>query len=293
MNPYPDTEISVMIIKLEQNAYGKNAVHLSKIIRHADHHEFRQVIVDISLQGNFEPAHIAGDNSNILPTDTQKNTVYVLAKEFFVESIEAFGLCLAGHFSTNNPQVTKTTITITEQGYTRMSFNGQPHPHAFTGNGPERHIAVIEQQGSSVQVTAGIKDMLILKTTDSGFEHFIRDQYTTLKETNDRILATQCEVTWTYQAHEHDYAAQYAAIRTTLLQTFAFHQSLSVQHTLFAMGEAVLQQHEVVREIALKMPNKHHILFNLEQFGIANQNDIFIATNEPYGLITATLSRED
>ena len=281
-----------MVIKLKENAYGKNAVHLSKIIRHASHHEFRQVVVDISFQGDFDTAHTAGDNTNILPTDTQKNTVYVLAKEHFTGSIEAFGLHLAAHFTTNNPQVTNTTIAISEQGYMRMSFNGEPHPHAFTGNGPERHTAVIQQQGSSVSITAGIKDMLIVKTTGSGFEHFIRDQYTTLKETGDRILATQCNITWTYHLHNIDYTALYAAIRATLLQTFADHRSLSVQHTMYAMGEAVLQQHEAVAEITLQMPNKHHILFNLEQFGIANENEIFIATNEPYGLITATLCRD-
>ncbi|HKH62701.1 MAG TPA: hypothetical protein VKA49_17780, partial [Flavitalea sp.] len=83
-----------MKIKLTKNAYGKNAVNLSKITRHADHHEFRQISVNVSLEGDFETAHTIGDNSKILPTDTQKNTVYALAKEHFNSNIEEFGLYL-------------------------------------------------------------------------------------------------------------------------------------------------------------------------------------------------------
>ncbi|MEI6947208.1 urate oxidase [Paraflavisolibacter sp. H34] len=281
-----------MSIRLGKNAYGKNAVNLSKIIRHAGHHEFRHISVSVALEGDFETAHTLGDNSKILPTDTQKNTVYALAKEHFVSGIEDFGLHLAGHFLDNNPQVSGATIELTEHGYYRLSFDGTPHPHAFVGSGPEKHTAAIVHSRSGTTVKAGIRDLLLVKTTDSGFENYIRDPYTTLKETADRILATQCEVEWTYASTDLNFTASYEAIRETLLKTFAFHKSLSVQQTLYAMGETVLQQFEALKEISLKMPNKHHILFNLEPFGMENKNEIFIATDEPYGYITATIVRE-
>jgi urate oxidase len=281
-----------MKIKLARNAYGKNAINLSKIIRHADHHEFRQISVNISLEGDFETVHTLGNNTQILPTDTQKNTVYALAKEKFISSIEEFGLVLSNHFLVNNPQLSKVSIEIEEHLYSRLSFDKQQHSHAYISSGNEKHTTIIEQTTTNIKVISGIKNMLILKTTDSGFEHYIKDKYTTLKETADRILATECRASWQYTTHELDFETLYKSIRETLLKTFAHHKSLSVQHTLYAIGEEVLKRNPEVEEINLIMPNKHHILYNLEQFGMENQNEIFVATDEPYGYITGTVSRE-
>jgi urate oxidase len=281
-----------MSVKLTHNSYGKNAVHLSKVIRHKDFHEFRQISVNVSLEGDFTTAYTAGDNKKILATDTQKNTVYALAKEHFTGSIESFGIYLSDHFIFNNPQVSRVTIDITEHGYTRLFFEGSQHAHAYTGAGPAKNTAQIVQDAENLSVRAGVKDLLIVKTTDSGFEHFIRDPYTTLRETDDRIFATQCEASWLYESNGQDFAACGKTIRNTLLRTFAFHKSLSVQQTLYAMGEAVLKEHAMVKEITLEMPNKHHIPFNLEQFGLTNNNEVFVATDEPYGLIKGTITRD-
>lgn len=281
-----------MAIKLGRNAYGKNAVNLSKIIRNKDYHEFRQISVNVALEGDFDTAHTEGDNSKILPTDTQKNTVYALAKDHFTTSIEAFGLFLADHFFSNNPQVTEVKIEIAEHCWSRMVFEGKPHTHSFVNGGSEKHVATIVKNASGVSISSGIKDLLILKTTDSGFEKFVKDKYTILKETSDRIFGTQCEAQWSYTSTGLDFTALYTSIRNSLLHTFAEHKSLSVQHTLYAMGEEVLKDFSMVKEITLKMPNKHHILFNLEQFGSDNKNEIFIATDEPYGYITGTVIRD-
>jgi len=280
-----------MDIRLDKNAYGKNAIHLSKIIRHPDRHEIRHISVNIALQGDFETVHTIGDNSKVLPTDTMKNTVYALAKDHFTTSIEEFGLHLADHFLTNNSQVSDVTISLTEYCWQRMTFDGVPHPHSFVNGGSEKHEALVIQDRRKTDLSAGINDLLILKTTDSGFEHYIKDKYTTLKETSDRIFSTQCDITWKYDSVPPGPGQRYKAIRENLLHTFANHKSLSVQHTLYAMGDAVLKTFPDIKEITLKMPNKHHILFNLEQFNIKNHNEIFIATDEPYGYITGTLTR--
>ena len=280
-----------MPIHLADNAYGKNAINLSKIIRHANKHDIRQISVNISLQGDFEIVHTIGDNTAVLPTDTMKNTVYALAKEHFTGSIEAFGIYMTEYFLKNNPQVTEVNIAITEYCWTRMVFDGSPHTHSFVNGGSEKHTACIQRTGNSLVVSSGIKDLLVLKTTDSGFENYIRDEYTTLKETNDRIFSTSCEVSWLYSNQDVDYTSLYDGIRNCLLQCFAAHKSLSVQHTLYAMGEEVLKIFDAVKAISLKMPNKHHILFNLAQFGMENNNEIFIATDEPYGYITGTVVR--
>ncbi|WP_338875771.1 urate oxidase [Spirosoma sp. SC4-14] len=276
---------------LKKNAYGKNAVNLSKIIRHADYHEFRQISVSISLEGDFETAHTLGDNSRILPTDTQKNTVYALAKDHFTDSIEHFALYLANYFVSTNPQVSQAKVDIVELPWTRMTFDGELHHHAYIGGSSEKHTTRVVQTREGVSICSGLNGLLILKTTDSGFEGYIKDQYTTLKETADRIFATQCEATWDYTSTDLDFTATFATIREALLKTFAHHKSLSVQQTLMAMGEAVLNAVPDVSEISLTLPNKHHILFNLEPFGMENKNEIFIATDEPYGYITGTVSR--
>lgn len=281
-----------MNTRLDKNAYGKNAINLSKIIRHADHHEIRHISVNVSLQGDFETVHTRGDNTKVLPTDTMKNTVYALAKDNFNDSIEEFGLYLANHFLSCNPQVEEVKIELTEFCWHRIMVDGHPHPHAFLNGGSEKHTAFITRSRQETQVAAGIKDLLILKTTDSSFENYIKEQYTTLKETDDRIFSTQCEATWKYDVYSLDFTGLYNSIRNNLLQTFSAHKSLSVQHTLYAMGENVLNTFSAVTEISLKMPNKHHILFNLQQFDMDNRNEIFIATDEPYGYITGTVVRE-
>jgi len=248
--------------------------------------------VDVSLQGDFDAVHLAGDNSKVLPTDTMKNTVYALAKDRLTGSIEEFGLVLADHFLVHNPQVSAVTIDLAEDCWARMHFDGAAHPHAFVNGGSEKHLASVYRDRQGLALSAGIGDLLILKTTDSGFEGYIRDPYTTLKETADRILATSCDVRWTYAGVPEVPQDIYMGIRELLLRSFADHKSLSVQHTLYAMGEAVLGRYPLVKEITLKMPNKHYILFNFEPFGMENNNEIFIATEEPYGYITGTVVRE-
>jgi urate oxidase len=280
-----------MVIRLDENAYGKNAINLSKVIRYPDRHEIRHISVNISLHGDFDTVHTQGDNTKVLPTDTMKNTVYALAKDQFTASIEEFGLCLVDHFLSNNPQVTEVKASLTEHAWQRMSFDGTPHPHSFVNGGTEKHEAIVTRNRQDLILSSGIKDLLILKTTDSGFENYIKDKYTTLKETADRIFSTQADITWTYDGLPSNPNRLYTDIRENLLHTFATHKSLSVQHTLYAMGEDVLKNFPPVKEITLKMPNKHHILFNLQQFGADNNNEVFIATDEPYGFITGTLSR--
>ena len=281
-----------MPIKLAANAYGKNAVNMSRIIRHAGYHEFRQVSVSVQLTGDFDAAHTLGDNSLILPTDTQKNTVYALAKEHFTGTIEAYGLVLARHFVSRNPQVSKARIEILEHGWQRMHFDGQDHPHAFTGGSAEKRRAVVELSADgTLTVWAGLKGLLLAKTADSGFVGYPKDEYTTLPETTDRILSTECEAEWEYTSADLDFEVLYQQIRTTLLRTFAGHQSLSVQHTLYAIGEKILETTDEVQEISLIMPNKHHIPFNLTPFGQENTNEVFVATDAPYGYITGTVVR--
>ena len=274
-----------MPVTLSENAYGKQAIRLVTVRRHADRHDLQDVTVAIRFEGDFAAAYTDGDNSGVLPTDTMKNTVYALAAQHPFENIEDFGLALTDHFLTNNPRASRVQAHLAEHLWESI------HPHTFRQAGSERRIAEVTRDRQGVQVLAGIEDLVVMKTAKSAFEGFPRDRYTTLKETSDRLLATAVRATWRYSRPYVAFGDLWHQVRRVLLETFAEHDSRSVQQTLYAMGEAVLEAVDV-EEIHLVMPNKHHIPIDLTPFGLENRNEIFVATLEPYGLIEGTVRRK-
>ena len=282
-----------MTVILAGNSYGKSAVRLLKVVRDAARHEIREFSVDIALEGAFDAAHVTGDNGAVLPTDTMKNTVYAKARELPIDQPEDFGLMLARHFLEASALASTARIRITEHGWRRLAVDGVAHDHAFERASAELRIAhvTLGRTGAAV-VTAGIEELLILKSGRSAFSGFPRDRYTTLRETEDRILATALSASWQYGADAVHFGSQFADVRRMLLEAFARHDSRSVQHTLYAMGEAVIEQCLAVEEISITMPNKHHLLVDLAPLGLDNANEIFVPTSEPYGLIEATIRRK-
>jgi len=280
-----------MPVTLTDNNYGKQAVRLVTVRREEERHELKDVTVAIRFEGDFAAAYAAGENQGVFPTDTMKNTVYALAAENPFEDIESFGLLLTDHFLEASPRASAVRVNLTEHLWEPIEAGESPHPHAFRRAGSEQRTAVVtrDRQGGA-GVVAGIEDLVVMKTAKSAFEGFPRDRYTTLKETSDRLLATAVRATWTYARTDVAFGRLWHEVRRRLLEAFAHHDSLSVQHTLYAMGEAALEIAEV-EEIHLSMPNKHHIPVDLTPFGLENRNEIFVATVEPYGLIEGTLRR--
>jgi urate oxidase len=276
---------------LTHNSYGKSQVRLTRVIRQGDHHEIREVTVEIRLEGDFDASYARGDNSRIIATDTMKNLVYALAHGRPAEAIEEFGGVLAGHFLDEFAHVRSARVQIAEHPWRRIRIEGREHPHAFVGGGPETRVAAITRDRLGTKVEAGIEGVQVLKTAGSGFSGFIRDRYTTLPETTERIFATEVQANWLYVEGSIDWDQAHDQVRTALLETFATHDSLSVQQTLHAMGTAALEVCPAIEEITLVLPNKHRILVDLARFGQANQNEIFITSDEPFGLISGTLRR--
>lgn len=276
---------------LGRNRYGKAGVRLVRVRRDQPRHELVDVTVAIALQGEFEDAHVTGDNARILPTDTMKNTVYALSLEHLQGSIEAFGIALGKHFLAAAP-CSSARIKMQEHRWQRIAVNGRAHDHSFTRAGSEVRTARVTATADTVQVRAGLRGLYLLKTTRSGFVGYIKDKYTTLPETTDRIFATVLNAEWNYTAGAHDYDKLWADARRAIEETFAEHDSLSVQHTLYAMGEAVLQRCPPVERIRFALPNKHHLLVDLTRFGLENRNEVFVATSEPYGLIEGEIVRD-
>jgi urate oxidase len=281
-----------MSIVLGQNNYGKGEVRLVKVIKGADRHHVRDLRVDVQLEGDFAAAHVGGDNTELLATDTMRNTVYALAKDHLVADLESFGAALVDRFLTASPRVSRARVRLTEYPWDRLHPEGRPHPHAFQrGSGPHR-VAAVTGTTEGTTFEAGIEELLVLKTTDSGWAGFLRDEFTTLPETADRILATAVTANWAYGGVELDFDRLWNGTRDTILRAFGDHYSPSVQATLYRMGHAVLQAHPEVERIHFSLPNKHHLSYDLARFGIENDNEIFHPTNEPYGLIEGTVERE-
>ncbi len=279
--------------RLADNSYGKSDVRLTKVVRKGSLHSLFELTVGIMLGGAFEPIYTEGNNSSCIPTDTMKNTVYALAKKHDFDSPESFGKILAAHFLEHFSQVAWAEIRIERAPWERIDVDGSPHPHAFTRTGSAvRTCCVRAERQGKVYISGGLLGLDVIKTTGSGFAGFLKDQYTTLAETSDRIFSTRVDATWVYAASSSDFSDAGDRARQILLETFATHDSKSVQQTMYAMGEALLAGLPEISSVSLSMPNKHRILVNLEQFGLGNANEIFIATSEPFGLIKATVTRE-
>ena len=284
-----------MGIVLGPNQYGKAENRVVRIYRDTDRHEIRDLNVSTSLRGDFSAAHLAGDQTRVLPTDTQKQTVYAIAKQVGIGEIEDFALALGRHFVNDVEPVEGCRIEIDEYAWERVSVDGREHDHTWVRKGQETRntILTIEGKGGPEHLVSGLKDLVLLKSTGSEFHDFLVDEYTTLIPTTDRIMATSLVARWRYLGTELDWAGLYASIRQLLLEQFAIVHSLALQQTLYEMGRAALEAHDEVAEIKFSAPNKHHFVYDLSPFGLENPNEVFHADDRPYGLIQATVQRDD
>jgi urate oxidase len=286
-----------MGIVLGPTQYGKAETRVVRIYREGAEHQIRDLNVSTALRGDFDDAHLRGDQAHVLPTDSQKNTVYAYAKEKGVGAIEEFALALARHFVDDVKTVQAARVDVDEYRWERVVADGQPHPHTFVRSGQETRTttAIVVAAGSTrlTWVLAGLRDLIVLKSTGSEFAGFLRDRYTTLQETHDRILATSLTARWRYSRPEAEWDAVYADARGILLERFAAVHSLALQQTLWEMGRAVLDSDKDIAEIRLSAPNKHHFLVDLAPFGLENPGEVFHADDRPYGLIQCAVQRDD
>lgn len=284
-----------MGIVLGDNQYGKAETRLVRVDRDGERHTLRDLNVSVALRGDLEGAHRTGDNATVLPTDSMKNTVYALARQYGVGQIEEFGLRLARHFVDSQPSIDAARVGIEEYGWTRLGS------HSFARDGGETRTAVVTYDGTVASAVGGVAGLVLLNSTDSEFWGYIKDAYTTLPETRDRILATEVVARWRFDAvpgewadsHEGDWADSFAGVRAALVAAFVDTYSHSLQQTLYQMGHRVLEKRPEIVEVRLSLPNKHHLLVDMAPFGLDNPNEVFVAADRPYGLIEGTVLRDD
>jgi len=280
-------------IILGKNQYGKAENRVVRIYRDSPRHEIHDVNVSTCLRGDFSAAHLVGDQSEVLPTDTQKQTAYAYAKEKGLLSIEDYGLALARHFVHDVEPVQGARIEIDEYAWQRAVVDGVEHDHTWIRKGQEVRTAAITVDAEGEWVIGGLKEMTILKSTGSEFADFLTDPYTILEPTHDRVMATSLTAQWRFTSTDVDWEATYEGVKTQLVKQFAVVQSLALQQTLYEMGKAVLETYPVIAEVRLAAPNKHHFVYDLAPFGVENNREVFNADDRPYGFIQATVTRDD
>ena len=282
-----------MAIIMGDNQYGKAENRVVRIYRDVARHEIRDLNVSTALRGPFAAAHLTGDNTQLLTTDAQKNTAFAFAKLHGVGAIEDYALTLARHFVHDIDPVEGARIEVEEYAWDRAVIDGKEHDHTWTRRGPEVRTAAITVDASGEHVIGGIKDLVLLKSTGSEFHTFLTEEYTTLPETNDRVMATSLVAKWRFSTTAVDWDATYALVKSIIIREFATLHSLALQQTLWAIGSAVLEAVPSIAEMRLSAPNKHHFTVDLSPFGLENPNEVFIAADRPYGLIQATVTRDD
>ena len=282
-----------MPIVLGPNQYGKAETRVVRIYRDSPRHEIRDLNVSTALRGNFGDAHTAGDQRNVLPTDSQKNTCFAFAKEKGIARIEDYALELARHFVHDISPVDAARVDVEEYAWDRVRIDGVEHDHTWVRRGGEVRTAHITVEPAGEVVVAGLRDLVLLKSTGSQFRGFLTDRYTTLAEADDRVLATSLVARWRYASTAEAWDELYADVRRLLIERFAQVNSRALQQTLWEMGKAALEAHPQLAEISLSAPNKHHFLVDLAPFGLDNPGEVFVAADRPYGLIEATVTRED
>ncbi|QLY28919.1 factor-independent urate hydroxylase [Nocardia huaxiensis] len=281
-----------MSIKLGPNRYGKAETRVVRVTKNGAKHDLRDLNVSVALSGDMEAVHYTGDNGTVLPTDTQKNTVFSFAKQYGISSPEDFGLKLARHFVDSQPTIHHARVELEEYTWERNVVGLNSHPHSFVKSNRETRTAVVHYDGRKAWVVSGLKDMTVLNSTGSEFHGFIKDRYTTLRETRDRVLATEVNAQWRHTSDSVEWDKSYEVVKRCLLQAFADTHSLSLQQTLYEMGERVLETVSDIVEVKLALPNKHHFEVDLSHFGQVNDNEVFWAADRPYGLIEGTVVRE-
>jgi urate oxidase len=279
-----------MAVTLGHNQYGKAENRVVRVFRDSDPHEIVDYNVSVALWGGQEAAHLEGDNSPTLPTDSQKNTVYSYAKELgdAVRQPESFGIGLARHFVADIEPITHARVKFEMYPWTRLN-----HPHAFVREGRYVRTATVTHDGTTTWVVSGVSGLSIMKTSESEYHSFLQDKYTTLQPTNDRIVATSLTAQWRHTGEDVDWGKSYDQVVQTILETYGSHYSLAHQQTLFEVGAAVLGEQPQIAEIRMTAPNLHHFVYDLDRFGVQNSNEVFHADDRPYGLQEVTVVRDD
>jgi len=277
---------------LISNTYGKGRVRVMRIKKDGPAQEVREINVKAMLTGGFAAAFTQHDNTAVVSTDTVKNVINIVARENLGLDSEEFCQAVAARFLERYPQVETVTVTGLETKWIRMTINGEPHPHSFTLDKNGQPYSRVFSTRAETKIVSGISGFTFMKSTESGWDHYYKDDYTTIAETRDRMCATAMDASWRWGSKPADYSAANAKILSTMLEVFATTYSESVQDSLYRMGSAALAAVPEIIDISLACPNIHYLLINLQPFGLSNENVVVLCVGENIEVANAWIDIE-
>jgi len=286
--------------------YGKDNIRVMKVDKDeaTKTHTVTEMTVCVLLEGEIESSYTHADNSVIVPTDTMKQTTYIMAKQNPVNPPELFASILGTHFVDTYKWIHTAHITIVTHRWTRMTIDGKPHPHSFSRDGDEKRLVECDViEGKGIQIRSAISDLLVLKSTGSQFHSFNTDDFTILKDTYDRILSTSVDAGWKWKTMTMDqvtaesakFDKTWTAARDITMKTFALDDSASVQNTMYKMCGQILDSEALVEAVDYELPNKHYFEIDLSwHHGLKNTGkdaQVYAPQSDPNGLIKCTVTR--
>lgn len=286
--------------------YGKDNVRVYKVHRNQETgvQTVTEMTVCCLLEGAIETSYTEANNGVVVATDSIKNTIYIKAKEHPVNPPELYASHLAQHFIDKYAHISAAHVKLVVHRWTRMEVDGKPHPHSFFRDGEEKRTVELVATREGITIKSGIKDLTVLKSTGSAFHGFVRDEYTSLGETWDRILSTDVDATWTWKTFPSVSAVEqgverfdsaWESARQITMKTFALDESASVQNTMYKMCEQILEAVPEVELVGYSLPNKHYFEIDLSWHkGLKNTGkdaEVYAPQSGPNGLIKCEVSR--
>jgi urate oxidase len=287
----PGNSANISNMKLQTNRYGKARVRVFKKIKKDGVHVPKELDVKTLLQGDFGDSYTKDDNRKIIATDSIKNTTNIIAYHQLGAETEPFAIALCQHYLKKYSHVASVNVETLERVWERQIVDGKPSGTNFVSTGQGTPWTQTVATRDSIETTSGIRELVVLKTSGSAWEDFLRDDFATLPDANDRLLATSLTASWVYHKIPASYAMANANIVQAMLEAFSTRFSPSVQSTEYHMGEAALNACPEIGQISLTMPNLHYLAIDLSPFNISNDKELFVPTDAPQGWIEATVVR--
>jgi urate oxidase len=277
---------------IRASSQGESRVRMLRVVRCGDRHDPRDLSVACRFEGSFAAAFQGGRAAGLLPGETLKNIVYAVAREQGTKEIEIFGLALCDRLLTEHAQLTRARVEVTEQRWARLEAGGKIQGQAFTAGTTERRTTAITSNGRQTAVVSGIEDLALMRT--SGFAPAgARDADTTgASDGLQRLLVAALSARWTYTSSDVTFASYRQGVRATIVDTFAWHASQSVQHTLYNIADVVLASYQEIADISLALHERPYRPADLFTAGVENPDELFVALDEPLGVVEVTVARE-
>ena len=282
------------MLRIGASSHGESNLRMLRVVRRGDRHDARDLTVGCRFEGDFDAAFVDGAAPGLLPGEVLKRLVHATARTDGGAAIERFGLALCERLLADYPRITKARIEISEQPWARLEAGGKAQGQSFLRGAPERRSTAVTSNGTQIAVVSGIEHLTLMRT--SGLAPTRKGQpvsdATGFDDGLQRLLVATLSARWSYTSPDVTFDPYRQGVRAAIVETFGCHASRSVHHTLYAIADVVLSSYEEIRDVTLSLQERPYRPVDLFQAGIENPDDLFVAVEEPVGIVEVTVERD-